>query len=304
MALSKRRSSSLWTKKSSVPSKWMSAHRVTQLSSQWRKVLTITCCPGFLQRRTAPRILSAARGLSVRSLEDHLKCRIHPLINCSSGQRASLVSPIAGRRSAIWRLREPGAMERSARQGGLRWAGSPAASSPTGPRPNAPSSWPICTTWPSLRKAFTRPTASACRPATRSRPPAGHRRRPPAQRAASHRVPGPGVGGAHPGALPARERPEAELYEWVRRDEECATLGANVVVELYSESHAVGQPRLGQERGDGGRCPLTLVGRTRRTATRVQPGAVGLCVTGVPVLGSTQPPIPPMTREVRLFSHR
>jgi len=42
----------------------------------------------------------------------------------------------------------------------------------------------------------------------------------------------------NPGALPARERSPAELYEWVRRDEEYATLGANVVVELYSESHA------------------------------------------------------------------
>jgi hypothetical protein len=38
--------------------------------------------------------------------------------------------------------------------------------------------------------------------------------------------------------LPARERSAAELYEWVRRDEQYATLGANVVVELYSESHA------------------------------------------------------------------
>ena len=42
----------------------------------------------------------------------------------------------------------------------------------------------------------------------------------------------------NPGALPARERPPAELYQWVRRDEEYATLGANVVVELNSESHA------------------------------------------------------------------
>ena len=40
------------------------------------------------------------------------------------------------------------------------------------------------------------------------------------------------------GALPARERSAAELYEWVRRDEEYATLGANVVVELNSESRA------------------------------------------------------------------
>jgi hypothetical protein len=43
----------------------------------------------------------------------------------------------------------------------------------------------------------------------------------------------------NPGALPARERSQAELYAWVRRDEEYATLGANVVVELNSES----QPR-------------------------------------------------------------
>jgi hypothetical protein len=38
--------------------------------------------------------------------------------------------------------------------------------------------------------------------------------------------------------LPARERSSAELYQWVRRDEEYAILGANVVVELNSESRA------------------------------------------------------------------
>jgi hypothetical protein len=42
----------------------------------------------------------------------------------------------------------------------------------------------------------------------------------------------------NPGALPARERSPAELYQWVRREEQYAILGANVVVELYSESHA------------------------------------------------------------------
>jgi len=41
-----------------------------------------------------------------------------------------------------------------------------------------------------------------------------------------------------PGAVPARPRSPAELYQWVRRDEQYATLGANVVVELNSESHA------------------------------------------------------------------
>jgi hypothetical protein len=42
----------------------------------------------------------------------------------------------------------------------------------------------------------------------------------------------------NPGAVPARPRSPAELHEWVRREEQYATLGANVVVELYSESHA------------------------------------------------------------------
>src|SRR5512132_767710 len=45
----------------------------------------------------------------------------------------------------------------------------------------------------------------------------------------------------NPGALPARPRSEAELYQWVRREEQYAALGASVVVELYSESHAASQ---------------------------------------------------------------
>jgi hypothetical protein len=40
----------------------------------------------------------------------------------------------------------------------------------------------------------------------------------------------------NPGALPARPRSPAELYQWVRREEQYATLGASVVVELNSES--------------------------------------------------------------------
>jgi hypothetical protein len=64
--------------------------------------------------------------------------------------------------------------------------------------------------------------------------------RPRAQRAAAQATPGPGSGvrGLNPGALPARKRPPAELHQWVRRDEEYATLGANVVVELHSDSRA------------------------------------------------------------------
>ena len=85
------------------------------------------------------------------------------------------------------------------------------------------------TSWPSLRKAFARhglgmparnPEAVRQRTAmpatpTRTRCSWPSTRRPP-----------------------ARERSPAELHQWVRRDEEYATLGANVVVELYSESHA------------------------------------------------------------------
>ena len=42
----------------------------------------------------------------------------------------------------------------------------------------------------------------------------------------------------NPGALPARPRTPAELFQRVRREEQYATLGASVVVELHSESHA------------------------------------------------------------------
>jgi hypothetical protein len=48
----------------------------------------------------------------------------------------------------------------------------------------------------------------------------------------------------NPNALPARPRPPAELHQWVRRDEEYAILGANVVVELNSESRP--RPRRGR----------------------------------------------------------
>jgi hypothetical protein len=75
-------------------------------------------------------------------------------------------------------------------------------------------------------------------PNPEARPPAGHRRHPPAQRPAGHPKLGSGVCRPQPKALPARPRPPAELYQWVRREEEYATLGAKVVVELNSESRA------------------------------------------------------------------
>ena len=94
------------------------------------------------------------------------------------------------------------------------------------------------TTWPSLRKAFTRHGLGmpARNPeAIRQRAiDAAH------QRSGQPATPtlDPVFVALNPHALPAQPRPPAELHQWVRRDEEYATLGANVVVELYSESHA------------------------------------------------------------------
>jgi len=94
------------------------------------------------------------------------------------------------------------------------------------------------TSWPSLRKAFQRHGLGmpARNPeAVRQRAiDAAH------QRSGQPAIPSldPVFVALNPGALPARPRSEAELFQWVRREEQYATLGANVVVELYSESHA------------------------------------------------------------------
>ena len=94
------------------------------------------------------------------------------------------------------------------------------------------------TTWPSLRKAFTRhglgmptrnPEAVRQRAVAAARQRSGQPVTPPLD---------PVFVALNPQALPARPRPPAELHQWVRRDEEYATLGANVVVELNSESRA------------------------------------------------------------------
>jgi WhiB family redox-sensing transcriptional regulator len=94
------------------------------------------------------------------------------------------------------------------------------------------------TTWPSLRKAFLRHGMGmpARNPeAVRQRAIAAARRR--SGQPASPSL-DPVFVALNPGALPARERSPAELFQWVRREEQYATLGASVVVELYSESHA------------------------------------------------------------------
>jgi hypothetical protein len=94
------------------------------------------------------------------------------------------------------------------------------------------------TTWPSLRKAFTRHGLGM--PA---RNPDAVRQRAIAAACQHSGQPvtsplDPVFIALNPNALPARPRTPAELYQWVRRDEEYATLGAKVVVELNSESRA------------------------------------------------------------------
>jgi hypothetical protein len=148
------------------------------------------------------------------------------------------------------------------------------------------------TSWPSLRKASQRhglgmPARNPEAVRQRAIQAARQRIRPRAAPALN-----PVFAALNPGALPARERSAAELYEWVRREEQYAILGANVVVELYSESrprpahhpgvgdHPTGRPRLSAGRptrqpcpapprrpdgpvpgaGGGGRCPLTFAG--------------------------------------------
>jgi WhiB family redox-sensing transcriptional regulator len=94
------------------------------------------------------------------------------------------------------------------------------------------------TTWPSLRKAFTRHGLGM--PA---RNPEAVRQR--AIEAARQRTGRPATPGLDPvfvalnhSELPVRARSGGELAERVRRAEDYAALGARVVVELHTESHA------------------------------------------------------------------
>jgi hypothetical protein len=111
------------------------------------------------------------------------------------------------------------------------------------------------TTWPSLRKAFGRhglgmPTRNP--EAVRQRAiDAAHQR---TGRPATPTL-DPVFVALNPGALPARPRSQAELYQWVRREEQYATLGANVVVELYSEATPASPPPGPGRSSDGPTAP-------------------------------------------------
>jgi hypothetical protein len=129
----------------------------------------------------------------------------------------------------------------------ILWAGSPAGSSRTGPSAFAlaerlgsvnAAAQELGTTWPSLRKAFTRHGLGM--PA---RNPQAVRQR--AVDAAHKRRGRPAIPSLDPvfvalnhGQLPVRVRSGGELAERVRHAEDYAALGARVVVELHRESHA------------------------------------------------------------------
>jgi hypothetical protein len=147
------------------------------------------------------------------------------------------------------------------------------------------------TTWPSLRKAFTRHGLGMPTP----NPEAVRQR----AIAAAHQRTGQPIAppldpvfvALNPNALPARPRPPAELHQWVRRDEEYATLGANVVVELNSESRARqpttrawaiirrgdrAQRRTSDRQGRGERRQADRAPRSDRTSRSHQPEEQGM----------------------------
>jgi hypothetical protein len=137
------------------------------------------------------------------------------------------------------------------------------------------------TTWPSLRKAFGRhglgmptrnPEAVRQRAVAAARQRSGQPAAPPLD---------PVFAALNPGALPARARPPAELYQWVRREEQYATLGASVVVELYSESHAR-RPTTRRGRSSGG--------PTAATGWPANAPAAPTAVTPTEPVGPTGPP--------------
>jgi hypothetical protein len=197
------------------------------------------------------------------------------------------------------------------------WAGSPAASFRTAARPSTRSSWPSSwaasmpppPSWapPGRRCAKPSPaTASACPLATPKRS-ASAPSTPPTNTPTGPAAPplDPVFVALNPGAPPARGRPPAELYQWVRREEQYATPGRQrggraVQRKPRPQAH---QPRMGDhppgqprapagrptcqprpappqrsrrphepvppiaEAGDGGRCLLTSTGRTASTGS-------------------------------------
>ena len=101
-----------------------------------------------------------------------------------------------------------------------------------------PAAAELGTTWPSLRKAFTRHGLGM--PARN--PEAVRQRAADAARQRAGRPPTPDLDpvfvALNRDELPVRARSTGELAERVRRAEDYAVLGARVVVELHSESHA------------------------------------------------------------------
>jgi hypothetical protein len=130
----------------------------------------------------------------------------------------------------------------------------------------------------------------------------------------------------NPGALPARPRSPAELFQWVCRDEEYATLGANVVVELNSESHARrpttrawaiirraerAHRNTSDRQGRGGRRQADRATRSDRTSRSHQPEERGMvadalrrCLRRCRDITSTSRPPPPLIGLLCCFPFR
>jgi hypothetical protein len=134
---------------------------------------------------------------------------------------------------------------------GSGWAGSPAQPLPHRPRRGRTRLCPGRTARPRQRRrhpaghqlvvaaqGLQSPRARHASSQPRGGPPARHRRGPPAQRPAGHPKPGSGVSGPQPGRSPSartiagRAIPVGPPGRAVRHP------GPNVVVELYSETHA------------------------------------------------------------------
>jgi hypothetical protein len=100
------------------------------------------------------------------------------------------------------------------------------------------------TTWPSLRKAFTRHGLGMPAPQPRGGPPARHRRRQPAGRPPTAPPLDPVFVTLNRGQLPTRRGPHAEQGVRLRRAEEIETLSYRTVVELNAESRLAPQRRV------------------------------------------------------------
>jgi hypothetical protein len=100
------------------------------------------------------------------------------------------------------------------------------------------AAYQLGTTWPSLRKSLPAPRVGHARAQPPGGPAARRRGRPSARGRPATPSLDPVFVALNRDELPVRARSGGELAERVRRAEDYAVLGARVVVELHTESHA------------------------------------------------------------------